>query len=144
MSRYLSLIEDTPAPRARQSYPVRVSGEAPCPTCGCGSFWRGKSGAWWCEQCAPPGDEHVCTWRNIGGGKVPSAPPPAEPWPADLDAMLRRVSCAFEWSAADRRDFIAWARRDQQGIDDARRFLETEAAKLPAYAIHGDAINATA
>lgn len=143
MSRYLSLIEDTPAPRARQSYPVRVSGDAPCPTCGCGSFWRGESDAWQCEGCTPPGDAHVRTWRNIGGGKVPSAPPPAEPWPADLDALLRRVATAFEWTRADVADFRQWARRSPEGMADARRFLEAEAAKLPAYATHGDAINAT-
>lgn len=109
-----------------------VAPDAPCPACGCGSLWRDQAGAWRCEQCAPPGGEHVSTWRNFGGGKLPSAPRPAEPWPTDLSVLLRRVSVAFEWTDQDRRDFVAWARRDQQGIDDARAFLESEAAKLPA------------
>ncbi len=106
-------------------------GDAPCPACGCGSFWRGKSGAWHCESCDPPGAEHVTTWRNIGGGKVPQAPRPAEAWPADLDAMLRRVSAFYEWTQADRADFIAWAQRSAEGLSDARVFLEHEVAKLP-------------
>jgi hypothetical protein len=71
-------------------------------------------------------------------------PRPMVAWPPGMETLLRRVAVFFEWSEQDRRDFIAWARRDQQGIDDARQFLEAEAAKLPAYAIHGDAINATA
>lgn len=76
------------------------------------------------------------TLTNYGAGH-PDAPPPepmprpVEPWPADLNTLLRRVSTAFEWSDQDRRDFIQWARRDQRGIDDACVFLEAEAAKLP-------------
>lgn len=46
--------------------------------------------------------------------------------------MLRRVATAFEWSDADRRDFIAWARRSPEGLADARAFLEAESARLPA------------
>lgn len=110
----------------------KKSGDAPCPTCGCGSLWRDQAGAWWCERCSPPGAERVTTWRNIGGGKVPPTPRPTEPWPADLDAMLRRVSAFYEWTQADRADFTAWARRSPDGMADARAFLEAEAAKLPA------------
>lgn len=131
MSRYLDLIGDTPAPRARQSYPVQVSGEVPCPTCGSGSFWRGESDAWQCEGCTPPGDAHVRTWRNVAGGRVPKMPPPAEPWPDDLNAMLRRVSCAFEWTDTDRRAFVAWAQRSPDSLAEARQFLQSECAKLP-------------
>lgn len=105
---------------------------APCTTCSCGSFWRGESGAWRCEQCEPPGNAKVAAWRNFGGGKAPQAPRPAEAWPADLDALLRRVSTAFEWSSTDRRDFVAWSRRSPEGIQDARAFLLAECAKLPA------------
>lgn len=108
-----------------------VSGEAPCPTCGCGSLWRDQAGAWRCEQCAPPGKEHVATWRNFSGGKLPSAPRPVEQWPADMNQLLRRVTAYYEWTDADRREFIAWARRSPEGLADARRFLEAEAAKLP-------------
>ncbi len=57
-------------------------------------------------------------------------PPPAADWPADLDAMLRRVATRYEWSTADRRDFIAWARRSPDGLADARQFLQSECAKL--------------
>lgn len=106
-------------------------GGAPCPTCGCGSFWRGDCGAWQCEGCTPPGAEHVTAWRNVPGGKVPPAPPPAADWPADLNNMLRRVATAFEWSAADRHDFTAWARRSSEGMNDARAFLVAECEKLP-------------
>ena len=107
------------------------TGETPCPACGCGSLWRDQSGAWWCEQCMPPGNAKVATWRNFAGGKVPPATPPTEQWPADLDDMLRRVSVAFEWSRADVTDFRQWARRSPEGLADARAFLETEAARLP-------------
>ncbi len=110
----------------------KKSGDAPCPTCGCGSFWRGDSGGWYCEQCTPPGNEHVGTWRNFSGAKLPQAPPPAMAWPDDLSAMLNRVASYFEWSQADRQDFIAWARRSPEGIHDAREFLMAEVAKLPA------------
>ncbi len=109
----------------------KKTGDAPCPACGCGSFWRGESGAWACEQCTPVGNEHVACWRNIGGGKVPPAPRPAEPWPADLNAMLNRVATAFEWTDADRQDFVAWARRSPEGLANARVFLEHEIDKLP-------------
>jgi ribosomal protein L37AE/L43A len=34
----------------------------PCPACGCGSFWRDQAGAWWCEECTPPGK--VTALRN--------------------------------------------------------------------------------
>lgn len=104
---------------------------APCQTCGCGSLWRGESGTWHCESCDPPGAEPVRTWRNVGGGKLPSAPRPTMAWPADLDALLRRVATAFEWTQADVRDFRQWARRSPEGLADARAFLQTEAAKLP-------------
>lgn len=67
---------------------------------------------------------------RVETGTSEPMPPPAADWPADLNDMLRRVSCAFEWSTADRRDFIAWARRDQQGIDDARVFLQAECDQL--------------
>lgn len=110
---------------------VAPTGEAPCPACGCGSFWRGQSGAWRCEQCAPPGDAHVRTWRSVSGAKVPPTPPPAVSWPADLNAMLRRVSVAFEWSQTDVADFRQWAQRSPDGMADARAFLEAEAARLP-------------
>lgn len=82
--------------------------------------------------CHPPRGEHVTTWRNIGGGKVPPTPQPAMDWPADLNTMLRRVSVAFEWTAADVRDFRQWAQRSPDGLADARTFLEAEVAKLPA------------
>ena len=41
------------------------------------------------------------------------------------------MSCAFEWSAADLRDFRQWAQRSPDGLADARAFLEAEAARLP-------------
>lgn len=131
MSRYLSLIEDTPAPRTRQSDAGQLSGDAPCPACGCGAFWRGDSGAWQCEGCTPPGAEHVTCWRNVPGGTVPPTPPPAVDWPADLNNMLRRVATAFEWRDTDRRDFVAWARRSPEGMNDARELLVAECEKLP-------------
>ncbi|MGK2941287.1 MAG: hypothetical protein ACSLFJ_06355 [Immundisolibacter sp.] len=55
-----------------------------------------------------------------------------ERWPADLATLLRRVSVAFEWTAADVRDFRQWAQRSPAGLADARTFLQAEAAKLPA------------
>lgn len=106
--------------------------DTPCPVCYCGSLWRDQSGAWRCEQCAPPGAEPVRTWRNIGGGTLPPYRPPVVSLRADMREPLRRVACAFEWTDADRRDFIAWARRSAEGLADARVFLEAETAKLPA------------
>lgn len=123
-------LEGTPPPVRVQEKSTPM-GEAPCPTCGCGSFWRGESGAWSCEQCTPPGAARVATYRNLGGGKVPAAPRPAERWPADLADMLRRVSTRFEWSDTDRQDFIAWAQRSAEGLADAKAFLESECLKLP-------------
>ncbi len=113
----------------------KKSGDAPCPTCGCGSLWRDTAGAWHCESCTPPGAEHVTTWRNFSGSKVPPAPRPAEPWPPDLDRLMRRVSCAFKWTRQDVADFRQWAQRSPQGMADARVFLEAEAAKLPGQAM---------
>lgn len=118
------------SPRSPALCDEKVAPDAPCPACGCGSFWRGKSGPWQCGGCTPPGDAHVRTWRNIGGGKVTPAPVPAVDWPTDLGDMLRRVSTAFEWSAEDRKDFIRWARRSPGGVEDARQFLEAECDKL--------------
>ena len=63
-------------------------------------------------------------------GAPDPAPRPAVAWPHDLDDKLRRVSTRFEWSDADRRDFVAWARRSPEGTADARTFLEVECAKL--------------
>lgn len=108
----------------------KKSGDAPCPTCGCGSLWRDRAGAWHCERCNPPGAEHVATWRCLSGGKAPPVPAPAVDWPADLTRMLRRVATAFEWSDTDRRDFVAWARRSPEGMADARVFLVAECEKL--------------
>ncbi len=73
---------------------------------------------------------------NYGAGHPDAKPPepmptPAVAWPQALSVTLNRVATAFEWTPQDRQDFIAWARRDQQGIDDARQFLEAECAKLP-------------
>lgn len=68
---------------------------------------------------------------RVETGAPEPPPPPAMDWPADLNALLRRVSTAFEWTDADRRDFIAWARRSPEGLDDAARFLVAEAEKLP-------------
>ena len=77
------------------------------------------------------------TYTNYSAGYPDAKPPEPMPlpdvaWPTDLSVLLRRVSTAFEWTDQDRRDFVAWARRDQQGIDDARAFLEAEFAKLAA------------
>ena len=68
---------------------------------------------------------------RVESGQPEPMPPPAEPWPADLSAMLRRVSTAFEWLPSDRADFIAWARRSPEGLGDARQFLQAECARLP-------------
>lgn len=68
---------------------------------------------------------------RVESGQPEPMPRPVAAWPTDLDSLLRRVSTAFEWSDQDRRDFVAWARRDQQGIDDARQFLQHECDKLP-------------
>ena len=35
--------------------------------------------------------------------------------------MLRRVATAFEWTPADRREFVAWARRSAQGAGTCTR-----------------------
>lgn len=69
---------------------------------------------------------------RIETGTPEPAPRPALAWPHDLDRLLARVSCAFEWLPQDRTDFIAWARRSPEGLADARAFLEHEVAKLPA------------
>ncbi|ANX03404.1 hypothetical protein [Immundisolibacter cernigliae] len=69
---------------------------------------------------------------RVETGEPEPMPRPAVDWPADLDAMLRRVSAFYEWTQADRADFTAWARRSPDGMADARAFLEAEAAKLPA------------
>lgn len=102
---------------------------APCPACGCGSYWS-TGAAWHCESCnpAPAG---VQRWCQVPGGKRAATPPPALAWPAELDADLRRVAAAFEWSDADRRDFCRWARRSPQALSDAAEFLRGECAKLP-------------
>lgn len=118
------------SPRSPARFEKNAVGDAACPTCGCGSFWRDRAGAWHCEGCNPPGAEHVTTWRNLSGGKVAQGPAPAEPWLAELDDMLNRVSCAFEWMPADRADFIQWARRSAQGMADAAEFLRHECEKL--------------
>ena len=68
---------------------------------------------------------------RVESGQPEPTPRPTQAWPADLDRMLTRVSCAFEWSGNDRRDFIAWARRSPEGMADARQFLEHEVSKLP-------------
>ncbi len=67
---------------------------------------------------------------RVDDGTPEPMPPPAEPWPADLDAMLRRVAVGFEWSQQDVADFRQWARRSPDGVADARRFLQSECAKL--------------
>lgn len=67
---------------------------------------------------------------RIDDGRPEPTPPAAEPWPADLNDMLRRVATAFEWTQADVATVRQWARRDQQGIDDAREFLQSECDKL--------------
>lgn len=109
----------------------KKSGDAPCPACNGGSSWRDQAGDWHCERCTPPGAEPVRTWRNFSGGKAPPMPPPAMDWPADLEALLRRVAAAFEWTRQDVADFTAWARRSPEGMADARAFLDAECEKLP-------------
>jgi hypothetical protein len=47
-----------------------------------------------------------------------------------MAADLRRVSEHFEWTAADRADFVAWARRSPDALADAREFLRREAASI--------------
>jgi hypothetical protein len=105
----------------------------PCPACGRGVYWHGADG-WHCAACAPA-PAGVERWRHVSGARrppaPPSAPPPAVAWPDALAADLRRVAAAFEWTDADRRDFIAWARRSAQGLADAAEFLAAEVAKLP-------------
>ena len=68
---------------------------------------------------------------RVDDGTPEPMPPPAEPWPADLTQLLRRVATAFEWSQQDVADFRRWARRSPAGVADARAFLEAEAARLP-------------
>ncbi|WP_448505467.1 hypothetical protein [Immundisolibacter sp.] len=68
---------------------------------------------------------------RIETGQPGPMPRPALEWPADLAALLARVSVAFEWTAADLRDFRQWAQRSPDGLADARAFLEAEAARLP-------------
>lgn len=58
-------------------------------------------------------------------------PPAALPWPAELRDIARRVADHFEWTAADRRDFVAWARRSPEALARAGEFLRAEVAKLP-------------
>lgn len=102
---------------------------APCPTCGCGSYWHAADG-WRCEACNPAPDG-VTRWLHVSGGKVAPIPPPAVPWPAELTAALKRVSTHFEWSRADIADFCRWARRSPHALADAADFLRVECAKLP-------------
>lgn len=107
---------------------------APCPACGCGSYWSTSyraDAAWYCESCAPPPESGSHRMLTVSGTRAPM-PPPALPWPLDLTEPLKRVSTAFEWSRADVADFTRWARRSPQGLADAREFLRTEVAKLPA------------
>ena len=127
----MRVIAQSPESPALGDEKVAPTGDTPCTTCGCGSLWRDTSGAWHCERCEPPGNAHVTTWRNFLGAKAPQGPRTVEPWPTDMDRLLSRVATHFEWSQEDRRDFRQWARRDQQGIVDARQFLEHEVANLP-------------
>ena len=100
--------------------------DAPCPACGCGSFWR-MAGAWYCEQCtdAPPG---VDRWRNVSGGSVAPIPAPALPWPPELTDTLRRVAEHYEWTRQDIADFCRWARRSPEALADAAKSLRGWAA----------------
>ena len=66
----------------------------------------------------------------VEAGTSEPMPPPAADWPADLDALLRRVATAFEWSSQDVTDVRQWARRSPEGLADARQFLQSECAKL--------------
>ena len=102
---------------------------APCPTCGCGSYWHSGT-AWCCEACEPPAGT-VERWLQVSGGKLAPMPPPTVAWPPELTDMARRVADHFEWTAADRHDFVAWARRSAQALADASEFLHAEYAKLP-------------
>jgi len=112
MSRYLSLIEDPPVPREPHADAAQVSGEKPATLINYGKGYRHPDG-------------------RVETGQPEPMPRPAVGWPADLAGLLARVSTAFEWSPEDRRDFVAWARRSAEGIEDARAFLKAEAAKLP-------------
>ena len=82
---------ETPRGFLQHSQDSQQTGETPCTACGCGSLWRDTSGAWWCEQCTPPGNARVATWRNFSGAAAAQAPRPAEPWPADLAVDPDRV-----------------------------------------------------
>lgn len=77
------------------------------------------------------GKGFVHTDGRVETGTPEPAPPPAVAWPADLNALLRRVSTAFEWTRQDVADFVAWARRSPEGLADARAFLAAECEKLP-------------
>ncbi|HEY9224621.1 MAG TPA: hypothetical protein VIP27_10780 [Variovorax sp.] len=68
---------------------------------------------------------------SIATGEPDPMPRPTVPRPTDLSPLLRRVSIARRWSDVEREHFVQWARRSQQGIDDARATLEAEAADLP-------------
>jgi hypothetical protein len=68
---------------------------------------------------------------SIATGEPDPMPKPTAPWPTDLSPLLRRVSIARRWSDAEREHFVQWARRSQQGIDDARATLESEVAQMP-------------
>lgn len=116
-------------PPAAALPPPQPDPAAPCPACGCGAYWHAADG-WRCEGCTPAPPD-ATRWRHVAGGKPPAPRPPALPWPPGLTADLRRVAAAFEWTDADRRGFIAWARRSAQGLADAGAFLAAEAAKLP-------------
>lgn len=94
------------------------------------------------QEAAEKTDARRVLFTNYGAGyvhpdgRVETGEPDPMPravlaWPTDLNDMLRRVSTFYEWSNGDVTDFRRWARRDQQGVDDARQFLEHEASKLP-------------
>jgi len=68
---------------------------------------------------------------RIETGTPEPMPRPVAGWPADMTQLLRRVSAYYEWTNADRRDFVQWARRSPEGLADARVFLQAEVAKLP-------------
>lgn len=121
--------ESPESPRSPADTAEKVAPSASCPTCGGGSYWQDADG-WHCETCTPAPD-HVTRWSNVSGGGAAPAPAPAVSWPAELTAALKRVSTHFEWSRADIADFTRWARRSAEGLDDARAFLQAEAARLP-------------
>lgn len=75
---------------------------------------------------------------RIESGDPEPMPRPVAAWPADLTAMLRRVSTFFEWSPTDVADFRRWAQRSPDGLADARAFIEGECAKLPAPGLIGE------